>query len=85
MPELAEVECFRKRWDIGLGEELLDVTSHGRTAAKESAAVLPGIGFERNRYRFVKSWPNERPGTKPPGQNRSIWRAAGENSPGKGK
>jgi hypothetical protein len=42
MPELAEVEWFRRRWDIGLGEELLDVTLHGRTAVKESAEVLPG-------------------------------------------
>jgi formamidopyrimidine-DNA glycosylase len=30
MPELAEVEYFRKRWDAGLGEKVVAVQLHGR-------------------------------------------------------
>ncbi len=29
MPELAEVEYFRKRWDVGLGEKVRAVQAHG--------------------------------------------------------
>jgi formamidopyrimidine-DNA glycosylase len=29
MPELAEVEYFRKRWDVGLGDEIVAVQLHG--------------------------------------------------------
>ena len=30
MPELAEVEWFRKQWDAGLGHEIVDVKAHSR-------------------------------------------------------
>ena len=30
MPELAEVEWFRKQWDAGLGHEIVDVKAHAR-------------------------------------------------------
>jgi formamidopyrimidine-DNA glycosylase len=30
MPELAEVEWFRKQWDAGLGEEIVDLSLHAR-------------------------------------------------------
>ena len=30
MPELAEVEWFRKQWDAGLGYEIVDVAAHSR-------------------------------------------------------
>ena len=29
MPELAEVEYFRKQWDVGIGDEVIAVQSHG--------------------------------------------------------
>ena len=29
MPELAEVEYFRKRWDAGLGKRIVAVQLHG--------------------------------------------------------
>ncbi len=29
MPELAEVEYFRKRWDAGIGEKIVAVHLHG--------------------------------------------------------
>lgn len=30
MPELAEVEWFRKQWDPGLGHEIVDIAAHSR-------------------------------------------------------
>src|SRR6202023_1214910 len=30
MPELAEVEWFRKQWDAGLRDEIVDVKAHAR-------------------------------------------------------
>ena len=28
MPELAEVEFFRRRWDVGVGQKVVDVALH---------------------------------------------------------
>jgi formamidopyrimidine-DNA glycosylase len=30
MPELAEVEWFRKQWNVGIGEEIVDLSLHAR-------------------------------------------------------
>src|SRR5450631_743810 len=39
MPELAEVEYFRKRWDAGLGEKIVAVQLHGEKRIFRGADV----------------------------------------------
>lgn len=45
MPELAEVEFFRRRWDPGLGQKILAVDTHPKARIFESnrAAELPAL------------------------------------------
>ncbi|MGH8091923.1 MAG: Fpg/Nei family DNA glycosylase [Chthoniobacterales bacterium] len=40
MPELAEVEYFRKRWDAGIGEKILAVRLHGEKRIFRGTNVL---------------------------------------------
>jgi formamidopyrimidine-DNA glycosylase len=47
MPELAEVEWFRKQWDPGLGAEIVDLSLHGRNR------VFRGANVEELRQRLV--------------------------------
>src|SRR5262249_549474 len=48
MPELAEVEYFRKRWDAGLGKRILAVKAHAAkriflgTDVRALTSTLPG-------------------------------------------
>ena len=55
MPELAEVEFFRKQWDCGLGQKILAVRLHPRkrifrgTNARELARQLTGQRFQGSR------------------------------------
>ena len=48
MPELAEVEYFRKRWDVGLGERIVAVQLHGEKRIFRGADVR---AFERRLVR----------------------------------
>ncbi|HEY6071792.1 MAG TPA: DNA-formamidopyrimidine glycosylase family protein [Chthoniobacterales bacterium] len=47
MPELAEVEWFRKRWDPGLGAEIVDLGLHARNR------VFRGENVEQLRQRLI--------------------------------
>src|SRR5207302_10301543 len=39
MPELAEVEWFRKQWDVGHGAEIVDLSLHPRNRSFRSTDV----------------------------------------------
>lgn len=57
MPELAEVEWYRKQWDPGLGETVVDLGLHARkrifreTDTAAMRANLPGAQFLRSSAR----------------------------------
>ena len=47
MPELAEVEWFRKQWDVGRGEEIVDLSLHARNR------VFRGNDVRQLRHRLI--------------------------------
>jgi formamidopyrimidine-DNA glycosylase len=47
MPELAEVEWFRKQWDAGLGQEVVDLSLHARNR------VLRGANARELRQKLI--------------------------------
>ena len=47
MPELAEVEWFRKQWDAGRGSEIVDVSVHARNR------IFRGENVDELRQRLV--------------------------------
>src|SRR2546430_1724800 len=47
MPELAEVEWFRKQWDAGLGAEIVDLSMH------EKKRVFRGENVRKLQERLV--------------------------------
>src|SRR2546423_12693685 len=57
MPELAEVEWYRKQWDAGRGQAIVDLVLHPRkrvfrgTNTRELERRLPGTKFVRSSAR----------------------------------
>ena len=47
MPELAEVEWFRKKWDVGRGAEVIDLSLHERNR------VFRGNDVRQLRQRLI--------------------------------
>jgi formamidopyrimidine-DNA glycosylase len=55
MPELAEVEFFRKQWDAGLGQKIIAVQLHPRKRIFRGTDPRR-IGRELTGRRFLRSW-----------------------------
>src|SRR5213593_2995374 len=67
MPELAEVEYYRKQWDAGIGEKIVSVALHGEkrvfrfTDAAKLATALTGtrlLGSEANGKQMLFRFSN---------------------------
>lgn len=54
MPELAEVEYFRKRWDVGVGDNILAVELHGEKRIFRGTD-LAALKRQLSRNRLVRS------------------------------
>ena len=89
MPELAEVEWYRKQWDPGHGADIIAVRVHpgkyvlrgtNEHALRENLAGKKMLKSERHKHMSARA-PNRRPGVARPPRLRSYQFASGTLAP----